>query len=83
MLATYLTVLSGGERFSHLSWWGHGIEALTKAFAVEWLPKTSNTLTRFWCKIYTHSLAEKVGEAARHFAITIMGLGDRRGHPQL
>ena len=28
VLATFLTVLSGGERFSHLSWWGHGIEAI-------------------------------------------------------
>ena len=39
VLATFLTVLSGGERFSHLSWWSHGIEAIKKAFAVEWLPR--------------------------------------------
>ena len=34
VLATFLTVLSGGERFSHLSWWGYGIEALKRAFAM-------------------------------------------------
>jgi hypothetical protein len=73
VLATFLTVLSGGERFSHLSWWGHGIEAIKKGFAVEWLPRASSTLTRFWGKICTHSLAEKLGKAARQFAITIIG----------
>lgn len=73
VLATFLTVLSGGERFNHLSWWGHGIEALKKSFKVEWLPKASSTLTRFWGKIYTQYLSEKLGEAARHLAITIIG----------
>ena len=73
VLATFLTVLSGGERFSHLSWWSHGSEAIRKSFAVEWLPKASSTLTRFWGKICTQSLAEKLGEAARHLAITIIG----------
>jgi len=73
VLATFLTVLSGGERFSHLSWWSHGSEAIKKSFAVEWLPKASTTLTRFWGKMCTHCLAEKLGEAARHLAITIIG----------
>ena len=50
VLATFLTVLCGGERFSHLSWWGHGSEAIKKAFAVEWLPRASSTLTRFGVK---------------------------------
>ncbi len=72
VLATFLTVLSGGERFSHLSWWSHGIEAIKKAFAVEWLPRASSTLTRFWGKISTRSLAEKLTEAARRLAITII-----------
>ena len=73
VLATFLTVLSGGERFSHLSWWSHGIEAIKKAFAVTWLPKASSTLTRFWGKISTQSLSEKLAIAARQLAITIIG----------
>jgi hypothetical protein len=73
VLATFLTVLSGGARFSHLSWWGHGIEAIKKSFAVTWLPKASSTLTRFWGKMCTQSLVEKLGEAARALAITIIG----------
>jgi len=73
VLATFLTVLSGGERFSHLSWWSHGIEAVKKACAVEWLPKASTTLTRFWGKICTQSLAEKLAQAARQLALTIIG----------
>ena len=72
VLATFLTVLSGGERFSHLSWWSHGIEAIKKGFGVHWLPRASSTLTRFWGKIYTQSLSEKLAAAARHLAITII-----------
>ena len=72
VLATFLTVLCGGERFSHLSWWGHGIEVIKKVFAVQWLPKASSTLTRFWGKIDTQYLSEKVGEAARQLAIAII-----------
>jgi hypothetical protein len=73
VLATFLTALSGGEHFSHLSWWSHGIEAIKKAFSVDWLPRASSTLTRFWGKICTQSLSEKLAEAARHLAITIIG----------
>ncbi len=73
VLATFLTVLSGGERFSHLSWWSHGIEAIKKGFGVHWLPRASSTLTRFWGKIYTQSLSEKLAAAARQLAITIIG----------
>ncbi|NIR15437.1 MAG: hypothetical protein GWN86_16515, partial [Desulfobacterales bacterium] len=72
VLATFLTVLSGGERFSHLSWWSHGIEAIKKTFDVQWLPGASSTLTRFWGKISTQSLAEKLAQAARQLAITII-----------
>jgi hypothetical protein len=73
VLATFLTVLSGGERFSHLSWWGHGIEALKKTFKVQWLPTASSTLTRFWGKVNTQCVSEKLGEGARHLARTIIG----------
>jgi hypothetical protein len=73
VLATFLTVLSGGERFSHLSWWGHGIEVIKESFHVAWLPKSSRTLTRFWVKISTQYGSEKLGEAARHLAITLIG----------
>ena len=45
VLGQLLTVLAGGERFAHLSWWGHGVEALRKAFAVGWLPGASSTKT--------------------------------------
>jgi hypothetical protein len=71
-LATFLTILSGGERFSHLSWWGHGSEAIKKAFAVDWLPKASSTLTRFWGKIGSQQVSEKLGESARRFATALI-----------
>jgi len=72
LLATFLNILSGGERFSHLSWWNHGIEAIKKSFAVTSLPKAPSTLTRFWGKISTQQLSEKLGEAARRFATTLI-----------
>ena len=72
VLATFLTVLCGGERFSHLSWWGHGVEAIKKSFGVKWLPKASSTLTRFWGRIDTQHLSEKMSEAARELAIAII-----------
>ena len=73
VLATFLTVLSGGEPFSHLSWWSHGIDAIKRTFDVEWLPRALITLTRFLGKICTQSLSEKLAEAARRLAITIIG----------
>ncbi len=79
VLATFLTILSGGERFSHLCWWSRGIEAIKKAFHVAWLPKASSTLTRFWAKISTQQVSEKLGEAARRFATTLIewqGIGE-------
>jgi hypothetical protein len=72
VLATFLTVLCGGERFSHLSWWGHGFEVIKEAFAVQWLPKASSTLTRFWGRIDRQSLSEKIGESARRLAVSII-----------
>ncbi|MCD6571212.1 MAG: hypothetical protein J7L53_10965, partial [Deltaproteobacteria bacterium] len=42
VLSQFLTVLVGGYRFSHLSWWGHGVEAIYAAFGVRWLPKATN-----------------------------------------
>jgi len=73
VLATFLTVLAGGERFNHLSWWSHGSEAIKKSFAVQWLPKASSTLTRFWGTISTQYVSEKRAAAARQLAITIIG----------
>ena len=35
VLSLFLTVLVGGDRFSHLSWWGHGVEAIQAAFGVK------------------------------------------------
>jgi len=39
---------------------------------VTWLPKVSSTLTRFWGKISTQYVSEKLGDAARRFSITLI-----------
>ena len=51
VLAQLLTCLTGGSRFNHLQWWGHGIEAVRECFGEKWLPQASSVLTRFWGKI--------------------------------
>ncbi len=50
VLAILLTSLTGGTRFSHVAWWGHGLEAVKACFGVEWLPQTASVLTRFVAK---------------------------------
>ncbi len=65
VLSQFITVLGGGYRFSHLLLWGHGIEALQEVFSVDWFPKASTTLTRFWNKIDKQFLAERLLEACR------------------
>jgi hypothetical protein len=79
VLAQFLTALVGGDRFSHLLWLSHGIEAIKKAFGVDWLPKASSTLTRFWGKFKTWVRAEALAEKARALAVRIIqyaGIGE-------
>jgi len=73
VIAQFITVLVGGFRFSHALWWGHGIEVLMRTFGFRWLPQAPTTLTRFWNKIGTQSLAERFGVGARALARAIVG----------
>lgn len=50
VLALVLTSLTGGTRFSHVTWWSHGIEGLKACFGVTWLPQATSVLTRFFGK---------------------------------
>jgi len=72
VLAQFLTVLVGGSRFEHLSWWGHGLEAIKKVFGVDWLPNSSSTLTRFWGKIQHPRQGEQMGGCTRAFARQVL-----------
>lgn len=75
VLAQFLTVLCGGSRFWHLSWWGHGREVILAAFGVKWLPQAGSTLTRFWGKLGARSAAERLGARARELAAAIVRQG--------
>jgi len=68
ILGQFLTVLTGGSRFQHVSWWGHGKEILLKTFKVAWLPQASSVMTRFWGKIDTQGKSEELGQRCRAFA---------------
>ncbi len=50
VLAILLTSWTGGTRFSHVGWWGHGLDAVKACFGVTWLPQTASVLTRFVAK---------------------------------
>jgi len=71
VLAQFLTALVGGSRFAHLSWWGHGVEAIKETFGVTWFPGAQSVLTRFWNKIGTQGLSERLGESARSLAVKL------------
>ena len=72
VLGQFLTSLTGGYRFSHMQWWGHGAEAIKKSFGVEWLPKAPSSLTRFWRKIKNQGLSEDVGKASRQLTCKLL-----------
>lgn len=50
ILALFMTSLTGGTRFSHVTWWSHGMEAVKACFDVGWLPQATSVLTRFFGK---------------------------------
>ena len=72
VLAQFLTVLIGGDRFSHLSWWGHGVEVFYETFGVKWLPQSASVVTRFWNKISSQCLCEQFSASARAFAASVI-----------
>jgi hypothetical protein len=68
VLALLLTSLTGGTRFSHLTWWSHGIEGLKACFGVKWLPQAASVLTRFFGKF-----RQRHNEALRAAAVDLAG----------
>jgi len=67
VLSHVLTVFSGGERFSHMQWWQHGIHVFEQTFGVHFA-KASSSLTRFWNKFDRQRLCEHWGDRCRDFA---------------
>lgn len=72
VLGQLLTAISGGTRFSHVTWWGHGKDILEKCFGISWLPQTTSVLTRFWNKINRQSTGEKFHDQSRNLARKII-----------
>jgi hypothetical protein len=73
VLAHMLTVFTGGERFGHMQWWSHGVEVFERAFDVKHFAKASTSLTRFWNKFDSQAKSEAWSEAARAFAVQVLG----------
>ncbi|MCX8090447.1 MAG: hypothetical protein N3I86_05845 [Verrucomicrobiae bacterium] len=74
VLALWLTSLNGGSRFSHLAWWGHGLEALRACFGVDWLPQQASVLTRFLAK-FCRSHTEQLRSAAVGLVVRLIETG--------
>jgi hypothetical protein len=47
VLVFWLSILAGGERFSHIMFLSHSLEVLAKTFALKELPTSASALTRF------------------------------------
>jgi len=68
VLALLLTSLTGGTRFSHVTWWSHGMEGLKACFGVVWLPQATSVLTRFFGKF-----RQRHNEELRSAAVGLAG----------
>jgi len=68
VLALLLTSLTGGTRFSHVTWWSHGMEGLKACFGVTWLPQATSVLTRFFGKF-----RQRHNEELRSAAVGLAG----------
>jgi hypothetical protein len=68
VLPLLVTNLTGGTRFSHLAWWGHGWETWKGCFGVAWLPQAASVLTRFVGKF-----RQRANEALRAAAVGLAG----------
>ena len=68
VLALLLTSLTGGTRFSHVTWWSHGMEGLKACFGVAWLPQATSVLTRFFGKF-----RQRHNEVLRTAAVGLAG----------
>lgn len=73
VLALFITVLTGGERFAHARWWGHGLEVFRRAFQVAWLPPDASSITRCLNRISSQALAERLAESARALVREVLG----------
>ena len=71
VLSLFLTVLSGGRRFSHSALWWHGEEVFRESFNVERFTKAPSSDTRFWNKVNSFKLSEAVLKRARKLALKI------------
>jgi hypothetical protein len=71
VLALLLTALTGGSRFSHVTWWAHGLESLRACFGVTWLPQSASVLTRFLAK-FTRKQSEALRTACAAQALTLL-----------
>jgi len=72
VMSLFLTVLTGGEKFSHISNWMYGEEIFKKCFNVKRFSKSGSSLTRFFNKIAKQSQSEQILIAARKITLIII-----------
>lgn len=72
VMSQFLTVLCGGDRFSHMEHWYHSEAVFKECFGIDRLPKSSSGLTRFWNKVDSYSLSENFLNSCRRLAISLL-----------
>lgn len=72
VLSLFLTILSGGRRFTHSAFWWPGEEVFRECFGIERFTKASSSDTRFWNKVNSFSLSEKIVSRARKLALKVI-----------
>ena len=72
VLSLFITVLSGGRRFSHSSLWWHGEEVFRRCFGIAKFTKAPSSDTRFWNKVNSFSLSDDIVSKARKLSLKIL-----------
>jgi len=72
IVSLFITILNGGNRFSHMNLLGRDLEIFQKCFQVDKIAKSSTSLTRFWNKFDRQHLNEKLLKMCMEFCKIIL-----------
>lgn len=72
IISLFITILNGGNRFSHLNLLNRDSKLFEKCFRIEKIPKSSTSITRFWNKFNRQGLNEKLSEVCLKFCKSLI-----------
>lgn len=72
IISLFITILNGGNRFSHLNLLNRDSKVFEKCFRIDKIPKSSTSITRFWNKFNRQALNEKLSEVCLRFCKSLI-----------